>query len=478
MKALGRRPELVALASVLIGVALVVGKLVVGLLTGSLGILSEAAHSILDVVASFFALAAVRTARKPADIEHPYGHGRAENVAAFAEGVLMIITALGIAFEAVRRLMSGGGTVNAAGYAFALLIGTLVIEAGRAGILRGVGRAADSEALQADATNRLADVLATLAVLVGLVGVTIGLPWADSVAALVVAVIIARAAINIAWRSGDILMDRAPADAYEAARRAIFEGVPGVSLRRLRMPVLRSAIQGVDGVREVRSVRVRRSGPSLIGDASIATARMLSLEAAGALVEEVKRAAKAALPTLDLTVAVEGQTRPSDLVERVHAAAARNGGVRDLHNVTVERENDGSLHLTMHAKLPGDMTLAAASRASADLERTLRTELSDANRIDIHLEPMEPHVVRGEDVTSRRTQLATRMREVVESHPEVRRCVDVELSDRHNRIYAHVVAELDGDVSLEHAHQVESELEEQIRRALPEVSEVVARAIA
>ena len=457
MKALGRRPELVALASVLIGVALVVGKLVVGLLTGSLGILSEAAHSILDVVASFFALAAVRTARKPADIEHPYGHGRAENVAAFAEGVLMIITALGIAFEAVRRLMSGGGTVNAAGYAFALLIGTLVIEAGRAGILRGVGRAADSEALQADATNRLADVLATLAVLVGLVGVTIGLPWADSVAALAVAVIIARAAINIAWRSGDILMDRAPAG---AARQ------------------LRAAIQGVDGVREVRSVRVRRSGPSLIGDASIATARMLSLEAAGALVEEVKRAAKAALPTLDLTVAVEGQTRPSDLVERVHAAAARNGGVRDLHNVTVERENDGSLHLTMHAKLPGDMTLAAASRASADLERTLRTELSDANRIDIHLEPMEPHVVRGEDVTSRRTQLATRMREVVESHPEVRRCVDVELSDRHNRIYAHVVAELDGDVSLEHAHQVESELEEQIRRALPEVSEVVARAIA
>jgi cation diffusion facilitator family transporter len=457
MKTLERRPALVALVSVLIGVALVVAKLVVGLLTGSLGILSEAAHSTLDVVASFFALAAVRTARKPADTEHPYGHGRVENVAAFAEGVLMSITALGIAFEAVRRLMSGGGTVNPTVYAFALLIGTVVIEAGRAGILRGVGRAADSEALRADASNRLADVLATIAVLIGLAGVTIGVRWADSVAALLVAGIIARSAVGVAWRSGDILMDRAPAG---AARQ------------------LRSAIQGVDGVREVRSVRVRRSGPNLIGDASVATARMLSLEAAGALVEEVKRAAKSALPTLDLTVAVEGQTRPTDLVERVHAAAARNGGVRDLHNVTVERENDGSLHLTMHAKLPGDMTLATASQASAELESTLRGELPDASRIDIHLEPMEPHVVEGEDVTSRRAQLATKMREVVESHPEVRRCVDVELSDRHNRIYAHVVAELDGAVSLEHAHQVESELEEQIRRALPEVHEVVARAIA
>jgi divalent metal cation (Fe/Co/Zn/Cd) transporter len=320
-----------------------------------------------------------------------------------------------------------------------------------------VGRAADSEALQADATNRLADVLATVGVLAGLVGVSMGFEWADSVAALLVAAIIARAAAMVAWRSGDILMDRAPAGAENQ---------------------LRAAIRGVNGVREVRSVRVRRSGPTLLGDASIATARMLSLEAAGRLVDEVKQVATATLPSLDLTVVVEGQTRPSDLVERIHAAAARNGGVRDLHNVTVERETDGSLHLTMHAKLPGDMTLATAARASADLESTLRSELPDATRVDIHLEPMEPHVVSGVDVTKRRAELAAKMREVVEAHPQVRRCVDVELSDRHHRIYAHVVAELDGNVSLEHAHQVETELEERIRRAMPEVHEVVARAIA
>lgn len=457
MKALGRRPELVALVSVFIGVALVLGKLIVGLLTGSLGILSEAVHSILDLVASAFTLFAVRTGRKPADSEHPYGHGRAETLAAFAEGILLLITAAGIAFEAVRRLMMGGGTVNPADYAFALLIATLVIESSRAAILGRVGRAAESEALQADATNRLADVLATIGVLAGLVGVRMGFVWADSVAALLVAGIIARAAGLVAWRSGDILIDRAPAGAEKEVR---------------------AAIQKVRGVREVRSVRVRRSGPKLLGDAGIATARMLSLEAAGALVNEVKQAVRATLPALELTVVVEGQTRPSDLVERIHAAAARNGGVRDLHNVTVERESDGSLHLTMHAKLPGDMTLATASLASAELEKTLRTELPDATRVDIHLEPMEPHVVIGKDVTGRRAHLVARMRELVAAHAEVRRCVDVELSDRHHRLYAHVVAELDGAVSLEHAHQIESELEGQIRRALPEVHEVVVRAIA
>jgi cation diffusion facilitator family transporter len=457
VKGLGRRPELVALGSVVIGVAIVAGKLIVGLLTGSLGIISEAVHSLLDLAASVFTLFAVRTARKPADTEHPYGHGRAENLAAFAEGVLLLITAAGIAFEAIRRLIAGGGAVNAAGYAFGLLIVTLLIELGRAAVLRRVGREAGSDALQADATNRWSDVLATVGVLAGLAGVRMGVVWADSAAALLVAVIIARAAAQVAWRSGDILIDRAPAGAERK---------------------LRAAIKGVDGVREVRSVRVRRSGPHLLGDASIATARMLPLEAAAGLVDEVKNAARSALPELDLTVLVEGQSQPSDLVERVHAAAARNGGVRDLHNVTVERESDGSLHLTMHAKLPGDMTLASASKTSARLERTLRSELPEATRIDIHLEPMEPIVVRGEDVTQRRALLADRIRDVVGSHPAVKRLVDVELSDRHNRIHAHVVAELAGDVSLEQAHQVETELEEQVRRALPEVHEVTARATA
>ena len=457
MNRLGRRPELVALGSLAIGVALVLAKLVVGLLTGSLGILSEAVHSFLDLAASAFTLVAVRTSRKPADTEHPYGHGRTENLAAFAEGLLLLVTAVLIAIEAIRRLVFGGPSVNPAGYAFVLLFITLAVEAGRAAVLRRVGRQVDSEAMLADATNRVADVLATLGVIAGLIGVRIGFTWADSVAALVVAAVVARAAGLLVWRSGDILIDRAPAGAEEQ---------------------LRQAIEGVDGVREVRSVRVRRSGPQLIGDASIATGRMLSVEAATALANDVKARAASVLPGLDLAVAVEGQERQGDLVERIHAAAARNGGVRDLHNVTVEREADGSLHLTMHAKLPGDQTLARASRTSRSLERTIRAELPDVNRIDIHLEPMEPQVVPGQDVTARYAKLASRMREIVEAHPEVKRFVDVELSNRHGRIHAHVVAEVNGEISLEHAHRIESELEETIRRELPEVREVVTRATA
>src|SRR4029077_11389640 len=280
MESLGRRPELVAAVSVAIGVVILVAKLVVGLLTGSLGIVSDAVHSLVDVVASGFALVAVRTARKPADTEHPYGHGRTENLAAFAEGVLLVATALGIAFEAVRPVTWGGGSVNPAWYAFVLLGVTLVVEAARAAVLRRVGRGADSEALQADATNRLSDVIATVGVLAGLAGVRMGIWWADAAAALLVAAIIARAAVMLIWRSGDILIDRAPAGAED----------------RLRQAILR-----VTGVREVRSVRVRRSGPNLLGDAVIAARRMLPVEAAGALIDEVKRVARQTLPPRDRT---------------------------------------------------------------------------------------------------------------------------------------------------------------------------------
>jgi len=223
MESLGRRPVMVAAVSVAIGVVIFVAKLVVGLLTGSLGIVSDSVHSLVDVVASGFALVAVRTARKPADTE------------------LLVITAVGIAFEALRRLTGEGAVVDPAWYAFALLVATLLVEAGRAGVLRRVGRLADSEALQADATNRLSDVISTVGVLAGLAGVRAGLSWADSAAALLVAVIIARAAVMLIWRSGDILIDRAPAGAEAKLREAILR---------------------VNGVREVRAVRVRRSGPT------------------------------------------------------------------------------------------------------------------------------------------------------------------------------------------------------------------------
>ena len=452
-----RRAQQVALGSLLIGAVICLGKLVVGLLTGSLGIISEAAHSGLDVVASGFALVAIRTARRPADAEHLYGHGRVENLAAYTEGILLLLTAGGIGLEAVRRLSGHAAAVSAADYALALIVVAMLIEGGRAVVLRWAGRAAGSDALTADAQNRIADVLSSFGVLAGLIGVRLGYPWADSVAALLVSALIAVTAIQILRHAGDELMDRAPVGA-EAG--------------------LRAAIAAVKGVREVRAVRVRRSGGRLLGDARVATRRTLSVEGAQALTKQVEDAVSRRLPGVDLVLVVEGQLEQANLVERVHAAANRLGAFRDIHNVTIEQEGDGSLHLTLHAKLPSQMQLEEAEELSSELEAELREELPEASRVDIHLEPLEPDVVAGRDVTASQIELADRIRRIVAEQPEVVRCRDVELSSRHGRITAHVVVEMAPEVSLERAHLVEDELERKILLAEPDLREVVTRATA
>jgi cation diffusion facilitator family transporter len=451
------RAQLVALGSLVLGIVIVLAKLVAGLLSGSLGLISEAIHSTLDLAASGFTLLAVRAAGRPADREHPYGHGRAENLAAFMQGLLLLGTALGIAYQAALRLLGSQPPVEPAGYAFAVLIGAAVIEGGRAFALRRAGRAAGSPALEADAENRIADVLASLAVGLGLVGVVLGFVWADSVAALLVAGVIGRTAISLIWRSGDILMDRAPT---------------GVESD------LNATIGSVPGVREVRSVRTRRSGSGLIGEARVSARRTLSVEAAKKLAADVQDAVRSNHPNVDLTLVVEPAASGSDLVEQVHAAAAGLEVVKDLHNVTVEEERDGSLHVSLHAKMPGHMTLREAAATSAELERRIRAEMPQASRIDIHLEPLEPPLVTGADVTASQSDLADRIRRVVRKHPAVVGSRDVELSSRGGRITAHVVAEMDGDVTLERAHAVETELEDEIRRAVPELQDVVARTTA
>lgn len=457
LAALGRSPQAVAVASAAVDALLIVGKLTMGILTGSLGLLSEAAHSTFDLVASLFAVFAVRASSKPADQGHPYGHGRAENLAAYTEGVLLALVAIGIAFEAVRRIVTGGGAVDVRPAAIGLLVLTIGIEVIRATVLASVARANRSEALRAASVNRLADIVSSSGVLIGLLGVRAGWAWADAAAALLVAGLVGRGGALLLRRSGDILIDAAPTGLEQQVSATIAE---------------------VSGVRSVSGVRVRRSGSRILGEATVSTRGTLSVAGANDLAHDVRTAVNTEHPDLDLTLVVEPATRAATLVERVHAAAARQRDVRDLHNVLVEREEDGSLHVSMHAKLPGTMTLEQATAASAELESVMRTELPGVVRVDVHLEPLEADWVSGENVTGRMPDLTARVRSAVERHPGVVGCRDVELSAREGRVYAHVVAEMPGEATLDRAHAVETELEDALKADFTELADVVARATA
>jgi cation diffusion facilitator family transporter len=451
---ISRRPQQLTLASTLIDLALVAAKLTLGLLTGSLALVSDAVHSGLDVIASLIAYAAVRTAAQPPDQSHPYGHGKAENMAAYTEGLLLVIAAAVILYEAAQRFQHPG-PVDATPLALGFLVMAVMLEVVRSSVLRFAARRTGSASLDALAADKLADLLSVTSVLAGLLAVHFGIALGDTLAALVVVGLILWAAGHLVRRSLDVLMDRSVGTAEEK--------------------VLEAAA-GVAGVREARSARVRQSGASLIGEVEVTGRPTLALEAADGLAAAVRKAVKAQLPEIELTVFVGSGSDPTQLVERVHAAAARNGRFKDLHDVLVEREADDRLHLSLHAKLPPATSMREATRDAHALEEDLRRELPELQRIDIHLEPLEPDVVHGRDVTTEHADLVRRIEAAAASDPSVASCQEVELSSRAGAITAYVLVKVADDLTLEQAHDIETALEDRIKRTERKVRHVVVRA--
>jgi cation diffusion facilitator family transporter len=229
-------PQRIALASVVAAAVLVAIKLIVGLLSNSLGVLAEAIHSATDLAAALLTFFAVRVAVRPADRDHPYGHGKAEHLSALGESAILIVASLGIATESIIRLTGHGGTVDLHWYTFAVLGVVIAIDCARSIASHRGAHRHESAALGANALHFTLDLIGSIAVLIGLVLVRAGYPQADSIAALLVAGLALFSAGRLMRRSVHVLMDTAPAGPVESKARAAIEALPeNISLRRLRM---------------------------------------------------------------------------------------------------------------------------------------------------------------------------------------------------------------------------------------------------
>jgi len=282
-----REKRLVAASSVAAAVLLTGMKVVVGVRTGSIGILSEAAHSLLDLVAAAVTLWAVRASARPADHDHPYGHGKIENFSALFETGLLLATCVWIAYEAVKRLLFESVHVEATVWSFAIMFVSIVVDVSRSRALSRAAKKHRSQALEADALHFSTDVWSSSVVIVGLLAVVaseaFGIPWlakADAVAALGVAGIAVLISLRLGKKSVDDLLDAVPPDLLSQV----------------------AAAAHVDGVREVSQVRVRRSGPDVFADVTLEVDRDLSLEAAHELAERVEEAVRSAVPGSDVVV--------------------------------------------------------------------------------------------------------------------------------------------------------------------------------
>jgi cation diffusion facilitator family transporter len=278
-----------ALNSIGAAVFLTALKVVVGLWSGSIGILAEAAHSGLDLVAAVVTYVAVRSAGRPADAQHQYGHGKIENLSAMVETLLLLGTCGWIIHEAVERMLSRSFHVEASIWAFGVMAVSILVDVTRARMLNRVARKHRSQALEADALHFSTDVWSSAVVLLGLVGVKLAaavpslafLVKADAVAALVVAAIVVVISLRLGVRTIEALLDAAPHGMAEKVQKAV---------------------ETIEGVHDCHHVRIRHSGPQYFVDLHVLLDGSLSLETAHGLTDHIELQVRALLPDADVTV--------------------------------------------------------------------------------------------------------------------------------------------------------------------------------
>jgi cation diffusion facilitator family transporter len=441
-----RRTALVSVAAALFLIAI---KLAAGLHADSLGLLGEAAHSGTDLVAALLTFFAVGVAGRPADPGHPYGHGKAEHLGALAEAGILVVFSLAIAASAASRLVEGGGDVRATWFALTVVGVVIAVDASRALVSARAARRYKSSAFAASALHFASDLAGSTAVLVGLLVARAGHPQGDAVAALFVSVLVLAAASRLIKGNVDVLMDRVPAHAHDAAREAI-EGLgPRVQLRRLRM---------------------RRAAGRHFADVVVAVPPAAAVEQGHAVADAVEEAVERVVPGADVVVHVEPQEAEA-IRERAYAAAVRDARVSEVHNIVVLEVADRT-EVSLHLKLPGELSLEEAHEVASAVEREILDALPDVDAVQTHLEPLaEPAaglpLTRG-DTSGVEAAIRDIVRGATGDEPRELRLLNTEVG-----LVAFLTLGLDARRPLAEAHARASEVEELIRRAQHGVADVV-----
>jgi cation diffusion facilitator family transporter len=427
--------------------------------TDSLGILSEALHSGLDLVAAVITFLSVRVSDQPADERHPYGHGKFENFSAFIETGLLILTAVYIIYEAFHRLFFHSVHIQPSITAILILLVALSIDITRARTLNVVAKRYSSEALEADALHFSTDVWSTIVVILGVALVWAGnvwnLPWlsyADSLAGLAVAGVILWVGSQLGRRTLDALLDAAPAGLQDQ---------------------LVTEVGNIEGVLHVERVRLRRAGNRYFVDVTVSVARTANLEQVHALTDRIEKRIAQIVPADVIVHAEPRAPRDEHLFESVRAVALRLGLA--VHDVTASQQ-DGHLFVELHLEVDENLSLREAHRRATELEDGIR-ELGKGNvDVNIHIEPLGRHIATPDTRAGEMRQLEMSVESFLNGMPstydELINCHDVRVRQVEHHILVSCHCVMKGDLSITRVHDVTAALEDSVKERFPQISRV------
>jgi cation diffusion facilitator family transporter len=445
-----------ALLSVFAACAMTFLKVVAGVLTGSLGMLSDAAHSGIDLLGAGLTFFSVRISGKPADEDHTYGHGKIENLSAFVETGLMVVSCIWITYEALDRIFFHPTAIKLSLWPFAVLLTSIAVDFWRSRQLLLIAKRHGSAALEADAAHFASDIWATLAVLVGLAATWIGerfrLPWlryADPVAALGVSILILRFSWELASKTIAVLLDSAP---VETRRRMV------------------DAVARIDGVLAVDQARVRRSGTAYFADLTLSLSRHLTFQHTEDLVRDATAAVERVIPGADVVIhTVPRENAAESVFDRVRAVASRNNVV--LHDVAVQSVG-GRFNVEQHIEVEETMPLRQAHDFVRRIEDEIRREVPEIASVLTHIES-EPSTIELPVSIERDRQIESRLRHAARQFPQVLDIHDIVIGRVGDRLHVSCHCTLPDALEMQRVHDVITALEDQFKLESPEVHRVL-----
>ena len=438
-------------------------KLAVGLVTGSLGILAEAAHSGLDLVAAIVTYLAVRISGKPADHEHTYGHGKVENFSALVETVLLFVTCAWIIYEATNRVFFHTKEINPSLWAFLVMAVSIGVDVSRSRMLKKAAIKHHSQALEADALHFSTDVCSSTVVIGGLVLVWLGqnvfpgaasvLEKADAVAALGVAFIVLFVSYKMGKRTIEVLLDRAP------------EGL---------VQEFNEAAARVEGVINVAKVRLRRSGPRVFVDMNVEVDRNLSIERTHAIAEAVEAEVQRLSPGADVVIHTDPrEDERESKARRIRGVANRNQMA--VHNVWLH-EDKGQLIVDLHLEVDDHLSLQQAHELASHLERDLRADMPEVVFINTHIESRGTSVGDGRIVTNQESRLVKKIKAITDEVAGGPSCHDVMLRRQAGRLSVALHCIFDEKMSIIQVHNITSRIEDRLKSEIPALERVIIHA--
>jgi cation diffusion facilitator family transporter len=443
-----------AISSVVAAVFLTLFKLIVGLTTGSLGILSEAAHSGLDLVAAVLTYFAVKIADKPADREHTYGHGKFENLSALFETLLLIVTCGWIIYEAVNRIFFHEVHIEVNFWSFAVIVTAIIVDYSRSRILFKAAKKYNSQALEADALHFSTDILSSGVVIVGLIGAGFGFHKADAFAALVVSGIVMWISFRLGKRTIDMLTDR----------------IPDVGL----VDKVREEVLKIDGVVNCRNIRIRQAGSKSFIDMVVDIKRTIPFEQAHQIMNVIEERIKKMMPNVDIVIHAEPiETDDETVIDKIRMILVHSG--MSAHNIEVQKVKD-RYFVDLHLECKEKQTLEEAHEIANQIEEAIKNKIENVERISIHIDEESDMIKETKIVNDRCEDMVQRIISIAKSHKGVVDCKDITVMEIDGKYKVTMNCLLDKSLTLSEAHEIATTIENQIYLDIKEVSKVIVHA--